>query len=154
MKTVINIKVYDPTWLERPSEEIEYFKSIKEPEDIDAMKYQEGISFDFGFDILDYTVSKNSSHKIILQQDNNLTEATIPNVLVIAFRGEREIREVIISSELIFGNFDAQKSGGKQYFYIYLNGNLDYQIVSENIWLSRGDYTDLFDRFPNTTVYN
>jgi hypothetical protein len=152
METVINIKVFDPSWLEMTSGDIDYFKSIKEPDDIDIMKYKEGISFTFGFDIVDYTVNRNTTHNILLKQGKDFVEFAFSNLTVVNFKGEAEIANLIISNDLLYGNFDAQKSGRKQYFYFYIDGNFDYEMILDNIWLSRKDYLTISDKFPNATL--
>ncbi len=131
-----------------PQDDIDYFKSIKEPDDIDNMKYQEGISFTFEFDIIDYRVSRNSTHTFSLKYNQNDVEITLDNLMVVNFKGQTEIGNLIISDDLIYGNFDAQKSGGKQYFYFYIDGHFEYYKVLDNVWLSRKDYLAIAEKHP------
>ncbi|TAH02347.1 MAG: hypothetical protein EAZ15_05375 [Sphingobacteriales bacterium] len=152
METIINIKVLDPNWLEMTSDDIDYLKSIKEPEDIDNMKYKETVSFTFGFDIIAYTINRNTTHNILFTQSTLKEEFLLSNLTVVSFNGTEETAKLIISNDLLYGNFDAQKSGKKQYFYFYINGSLDYEIISNNIWLTRKEYITICDKFPSTYI--
>ena len=152
METIINIKVFDPSWIEMTTDEIDCLKSIKDPDDIEIMKYQEGVAFTFGFDIIDYTVNRNATHNFSIKQDTGFVEFGIDNLTTVNFKGKDQAGYLIISNDLLYGNFDAQKSGRKQYFYFYIDGNFDYKIVHENIWLSRKDYISICDKFPNAEI--
>lgn len=156
METVINIKAFDAAWLALSKEEIEFRNQIKEQDDIDNEKYKEGVSFAFDFDVLRYTTDRNTKFKLDFDYtDQGVSKqgsVTIEDVTIIEFVGKENTARVIVSNRLFFGDFEANKSGGKQYLYIYLDGNFEYQIVNENVWLSKSDLYIVFDKYPDAVL--
>ncbi len=141
VQTIITIKVFEQDWLDMPDEDKEYFKQLKEPEDLEIMKYRESISFDFGIDIIQHTVVKNGAFSLPVRFENAVTKLVeqttvlLNDVTVIEFSGLSGKAYLIISNALIYSDFTAQKSGAKLYCYIYLRGNTNYGILAENVWL-------------------
>jgi hypothetical protein len=142
METLITFRVLNQDWLDMSKEDREYFKHLKEPEDLQFMKYESSFSFTFTFDVLNYTVNANASF------EHNGT--VLSDYYEVVFKGESLSNNVIVSKSLLATEFTARKSGGKQYCYFFIKPDVSYHRMSHGLWLD----DDAFEAFNKLTDEN
>lgn len=129
MEAQITFRVYDEIWFEMSIEDREYFKHLKDEEDLELMKYKESFAFKFDFDVTAHTVNKAAS---LL-----LPGLTLENLTQVTFTGNEDSVPIFVSNSLLASGFSAQKSGRKLYCYFYIKPALEYFPMSNTVVLDK-----------------
>jgi hypothetical protein len=88
MQTIVTIQVYDPAWLAMSQSQKDYWKELKEPEDLSILKFQEGLSFDLADKIVSYSVRQDTSYDLQFIENGKSANYTLSDVFVIEFNGK------------------------------------------------------------------
>jgi hypothetical protein len=59
---------------------------------------------------------------------------------------------LVVSRQLMHGTFDAQKSGAKLYIYIYLDGNKNFAVFSDNVWITEDAFAEIELKNPGAVL--
>lgn len=155
MRTQISIRIYDPDWLELSKEEQDEIKVLKQ-DDIEYIKYLKSVAFDFGYPVKNLIDKGKTSYPLrILPAGRTSADESVDvqlnEVYVVQLEGKESNQrgEVVVSAELMVGEFSATKSGAKRYGYIYLNGGLTIHNLAPNIFLSEEHAKMIAERYPN-----
>lgn len=141
MKTVITVRIHDADWLEMSDESKAFFKNIKEPEDLELMKYKQSYAVETAFSVQEYAVNNNATIDLPGFQLTDFTSVLL--------KGEGEEVTIHVSNSLLASEFAATKSGGKRYCYFFIKPDTDFFRMSNIVWLDRSAF-EILKRHDST----
>ena len=143
MKIALNFKVRNPEWYwpETKIKESEgYYETWKILNEDKIYKHIPSWSYEINFDVVDVKENRNADYELRYSNPHNKGEIKsliLNDMTFVTFYGSVEKVEVAISNAIIFSFMGAQKSGSKYYWYFYIKENIEFERLTDLIFISK-----------------